>query len=188
MIHNIHKRPYFHTISISNPSLHEDPWNRNPTQPMESPPIPAAGGDLASVIRETLDSNQMLPHLWVQEAALQVRPRKVARVLFHTLEVVTRQTFCLQGNFESVKCCEWVRSSSKNLSEKSTVGGEQFWRGNPGPGGEPRGDFRGDSGPPCFPRHATCRWLLPWIICTLVVSSIAIWTLHMMIFCWGPGW
>eukprot|EP00435_Cladocopium_sp_Y103_P014184 s335_g3.t1 len=39
----------------------------------------AEGGDLASVIRETLDSNQtlgfggaMLPHLWVQEAALQV--------------------------------------------------------------------------------------------------------------------
>ena len=30
------------------------------------------GGDLASVIRDTLDSNAMLPHVWVQMAALQV--------------------------------------------------------------------------------------------------------------------
>lgn len=30
------------------------------------------GGDLASVIRETLDSDAMLPHIWVQMAALQV--------------------------------------------------------------------------------------------------------------------
>ncbi|CAK9031490.1 Calcium-dependent protein kinase 5 (PfCDPK5) [Durusdinium trenchii] len=32
----------------------------------------AEGGDLASVIRETLDSDAMLPHIWVQMAALQV--------------------------------------------------------------------------------------------------------------------
>ena len=36
------------------------------------PELRTAGGDLASVIRETLDSNAMLPHLWVQQAALQV--------------------------------------------------------------------------------------------------------------------
>ena len=80
MIHNIHKRPYFHTISIRNPSLQRT-HGIDPTHA-------AAGGDLASVIRETLDSNQMLPHLWVQEAALQVRPEP-GRDFFHTLSGVT---------------------------------------------------------------------------------------------------